>query len=101
MPLTVVLVQGRMTEISDAGELFPSFDPFRAVVELGQQRAELNTAVSAQAVAEVLSSCYADTVSRWAQPQAAGQPTPFELKTALSAKLELIINGLAARDQTG
>jgi hypothetical protein len=95
VPLTIVLVQGRMTEITDASELFPSFEPLRAAVQLGQDRAEFSTALPAHTVAEVLSSCFADTISRWVLPQITCQPAPFELGPALSAKLELILNGLA------
>ncbi|GLY92718.1 TetR/AcrR family transcriptional regulator [Actinoallomurus iriomotensis] len=96
VPLTIVLVQGRMTEIGDAGEPFPTFESLRAVVQLGQDRAEFSTTAPAHTVAEVLSSCYADTVSRWALPQVTGRPAPFELGPALSAKLELVLGGLAA-----
>jgi AcrR family transcriptional regulator len=98
VPLTIVLVQGRMTEIGDAGEPFPTFESLRTVVRLGQDRAEFSTVVPAHAVAEVLSACYADTVSRWALPQVTGRPAPFELGPALSAKLELVLGGLAARE---
>ncbi|HEX2819474.1 MAG TPA: helix-turn-helix domain-containing protein [Streptosporangiaceae bacterium] len=101
VPLTIVLVQGRMTEITDASELFPSFEPLRAAVQLGQDRAEFHTAVPAHTVAEVLSSCFADTISRWVLPQIARQPAPFALGPALSAKLELILNGLAASGHSG
>ena len=101
VPLTIVLVQGRMTEITDASELFPSFEPLRAAVQLGQDRAEFSTSVPARTVAEVLSSCFADTISRWVLPQIGRQPAPFELGPALSAKLELILNGLAVGGQTG
>ncbi|GAA4493446.1 hypothetical protein GCM10023191_030920 [Actinoallomurus oryzae] len=94
--LTIVLVQGRMTEIGDAGEPFPTFEPLRAVVRLGQDRGEFSAAVPAQTVAEVLSACYADTVSRWVLPQITGGPAPFALGPALSAKLELVLGGLAA-----
>lgn len=95
VPLTIVLVQGRMTEITEASEMFPSFEPLRAAVQLGQDRAEFSTAVPADMVAEVLSACFADTISRWVLPQITGQPAPFGLGPALSAKLELVLNGLA------
>ena len=101
IPLTIVLVQGRMTEITDASELFPSFEPLRAAVQLGQDHAEFRAAIPAHTVAEVLSSCFADTISRWVLPQIIGQPAPFELGPALSAKLELILNGLAAGGHSG
>lgn len=65
-------------------------------MRLGQDRAEFSTATPAHTVAEVLSSCYADTISRWALPQVTGRPAPFELGPALSAKLELVLGGLAA-----
>jgi hypothetical protein len=97
VPLTIVLVQGRLAEISDADELFPIFEPLRAAVRLGQDRAEFSAVAPARTVAEVLSSCFADTVSRWALPQVAGRPAPFEVGPALSAKLELILHGLTAR----
>jgi len=100
IPLTIVLVQGRMTEITDARELFPSFEPLQAAVRLGQDQAEFSTSVSAGTVAEVLSSCFADTISRWILPQITRQPAPFELGPALSAKLELVLNGLAAGAQS-
>jgi AcrR family transcriptional regulator len=93
--LTIVLVQGRMAEIGDAGELFPTFEPLRLAVQWGQDRAEFNAATPPQTVAEVLSSCYADTINRWVLPQIAGHPAPFALGPALSTKLELILNGLA------
>jgi len=51
IPLTIVLVQGRMTEITDARELFPSFEPLQAAVRLGQDQAEFSTSVSAGTVA--------------------------------------------------
>lgn len=93
--MTILLVQGRLVEISNAGELFPIFEPVRTVVESGQSRAEFSTAVPASVVGEVLSSCYVDTVSRWALPQIDGRPAPFDLDAALTAKLDLVLNGLA------
>ncbi|MFE0415673.1 TetR/AcrR family transcriptional regulator [Streptomyces tendae] len=94
VPLTVVLMQGRMAEVTDSQELFPGYEPLQKTVRLGQDRGEFSTAVSAQTVTEVLASCFADTVSRWVLPQVNRQPAPFELGPALAAKLELILNGL-------
>jgi hypothetical protein len=62
-----------MTEISDASELLPIFEPLRTVVQLGQDRAEFTTAVPTHTVAEVLSSCFTDTVTHWALPQITGR----------------------------
>jgi len=70
-------------------------------VQLGQDRAEFSTSVQARTVAEVLSSCFADTISRWVLPQIGRQPAPFDLGPALSAKLELILHGLAVGGQSG
>ena len=56
VPLTIVLVQGRMTEIVDGVEVFPTFEPLRATVRLGQDRREFNAAIPAQTVARCVSS---------------------------------------------
>lgn len=95
IPLTIAMVQGRMTEMGNMSELFPTFEPLHAAVRAGQDRAEFRAALPARMVAEVLSSCYTDTVTRWALPQIAEQPAPFALGPELSAKLELVLGGLA------
>ncbi len=94
VPLTVVLMQGRMAEVTDSHDLFPGYEPLQETVRLGQDRGEFSTAMSAEMVTEVLASCFADTVSRWVLPQVTRQPAPFELGPVLSAKLELILRGL-------
>jgi hypothetical protein len=57
-----------------------------------RQRGEFDPALPAQAAA-VVTAVYFDTLSRWLVPPEA----PFDLPTALAARLDLVIAGLARR----
>lgn len=64
-----------------------------AVIERGQRRGEFDEATDPTAAAEVLTSVYFGTVSRWLSDG----PAPFELSQALGERLELVLAGLRAR----
>jgi TetR/AcrR family transcriptional regulator, cholesterol catabolism regulator len=62
-------------------------------IERGQARGELRTSADPSAAAEVLSSVYFGTVSRWL----IDGPPPFDLASALAERLELVLAGLLTR----
>lgn len=95
--LAVVLVQGWLVEIGELTVLFPVFASFRDAIDAGQRRAEFTTAISAEAVSEILTSVYLDTLGRWVHPQVSGGRPPFELRSALMSKLDVILAGLRSR----
>lgn len=92
--LAAVLVQGWLVEISELAEPFPVFASFREAIDAGQRGGEFANAVSAEAVTEILSSVYTDTLGRWVHPQVSGEAPPFELRSALMSKLDVILAGL-------
>lgn len=61
-----------------------------AAIQRGQERGEFAAAADPEAVAEVLTSVYFGTVSRWL----ADGPPPFELGRALAERLDLVLVGL-------
>lgn len=61
-----------------------------AAIERGQERGELGAAADPVVVAEILSSVYFGTVSRWL----VDGPPPFDLAGALAERLELVLVGL-------
>jgi AcrR family transcriptional regulator len=64
-----------------------------AAIQRGQERGELDPAADPAVVAEILSSVYFGTVSRWL----VDGPPPFDLAQALAERLELLLVGLQAR----
>ncbi|WSQ15144.1 TetR/AcrR family transcriptional regulator [Streptomyces sp. NBC_01231] len=90
-----VISLGWLSELGTFESAFPIFDTFRDSVLLGQETGDFRPTPSSEAVAEVLSACYTDTLHRWLQ---AGQhaDTRFLLAPALRAKLDLILDGLMA-----
>jgi TetR/AcrR family transcriptional regulator, cholesterol catabolism regulator len=64
-----------------------------AAIERGQERGEFGSAVDPGVAAEILTSVYVGTVSRWL---VAGPP-PFDLGRALAERLELVLVGLQTR----
>jgi AcrR family transcriptional regulator len=61
-----------------------------AAIERGQARGEFSAAVDPGAAAEILTSVYVGTVSRWL----IDGPPPFDLASALTERLELVLVGL-------
>jgi len=92
--LAAVLVQGWLVEISELTAAFPVFASFREAIEAGRRSGEFTNAISAEAVSEILSSVYTDTLGRWVHPQVSGQRPPFGLRSALMSKLDVILTGL-------
>ena len=90
--LARVIVTGRLAEMETLEESFPVFDALQNSVALGQDAGEFGDHVSAETVAEVLTSCYMDTLQRWIfsdqQPVAA-------LGDTLRVKLDLVLDGLS------
>ncbi|MEU8825216.1 helix-turn-helix domain-containing protein [Streptomyces sp. NPDC048636] len=101
LTLASVLVQGWLVEISDLAEVFPVFTSFRDAVAVGQGSGEFTDGISADAVCEVLTAVYTDTLGRWVQPQAEGDGPPFSLRAAMRAKLELILAGMSTQGHAG
>lgn len=64
-----------------------------AAIRHGQQAGEFDPAADAAQAAEVLTAVYFDTLTRWLTRAGA----PFDLPSALAAKLDLVLAGLAAR----
>ncbi|HEX3925868.1 MAG TPA: helix-turn-helix domain-containing protein [Streptosporangiaceae bacterium] len=91
--LARVLVSGSLTEYGSVTESFPVFDAFRDAVERGIAREELRADYSPQLVAEILMTCYTDTLQRWLAP--ASGPARDELAPRLRAKLDIILTGIA------
>jgi AcrR family transcriptional regulator len=61
-----------------------------AAIERGQQQGEFSSAADPGAAAEILTSVYFGTVSRWL----IDGPPPFDLAQALADRLELVLVGL-------
>jgi hypothetical protein len=61
-----------------------------AVIEMGQARGEFDPAADAGAAAEILTSVYIGTLSRWL----IDGPAPFDLTQALAERAELVLAGL-------
>jgi AcrR family transcriptional regulator len=64
-----------------------------AVIERGQEQGEFSSTVDPGIAAEVLTSVYFGTVSRWLSDG----PPPFDLARALAERLELVLAGLLMR----
>ena len=64
-----------------------------AVIERGQEQGEFSSTVDPAVAAEVLTSVYFGTVSRWLSDG----PPPFDLARALAERLELVLAGLQMR----
>jgi AcrR family transcriptional regulator len=64
-----------------------------AAIERGQERSEFSSAIDPGVAAEVLTSVYFGTVSRWL----IDGPPPFDLARALAQRLDLVLVGLQAR----
>lgn len=62
-------------------------------IERGQELGEFSSAVDPAAAAEILTSVYFGTVSRWL----IDGPPPFDLAAALAARLDLVLIGLNTR----
>ena len=63
-----------------------------AAIKRGQEQGELGSATDPGVVAEILTSVYFGTVSRWL----VDGPPPFDLARALAERLELVLVGLQA-----
>jgi hypothetical protein len=75
-------------------ELFVYIRAVPAVaIERGQQRGEFSSAADPSAAAEILTSVYFGTVSRWL----IDGPPPFDLARALDERLDLVLVGLQTR----
>jgi len=64
-----------------------------AAIERGQAQGEFSSAVDPSLAAEILTSVYFGTVSRWL----IDGPPPFDLARALAERLELVLVGLQPR----
>jgi AcrR family transcriptional regulator len=64
-----------------------------AAIERGQERGEFSSAADPRVAAEILTSVYFGTVSRWL----IDGPPPFDLAQALAARLDLVLAGLQTR----
>ncbi len=64
-----------------------------AAIERGKERGEFSSAVDPSVAAEILTSVYVGTVSRWL----IDGPPPFDLTQALAERLELVLAGLQTR----
>jgi AcrR family transcriptional regulator len=64
-----------------------------AAIERGQERGEFSSAADPGVAAEILTSVYFGTVSRWL----IDGPPPFDLGRALAERLELVLVGLQTR----
>jgi AcrR family transcriptional regulator len=64
-----------------------------AAIERGQLRGEFSPDVDPDVAAEILTSVYFGTVSRWL----VDGPPPFDLAAALGERLELVLAGLQTR----
>jgi hypothetical protein len=64
-----------------------------AAIERGQAQGEFSAAADPRAAAEILTSVYVGTLSRWL----IDGPPPFDLAQALADRLELVLVGLQAR----
>lgn len=66
-----------------------------AVIEQGQQQGEFSPTIDPGVAAEVLTSLYFGTVSRWLSDG----PPPFDLARALAERVELVLAGLERRQR--
>ena len=66
-----------------------------AAIQRGQEQGELASAAHPVVVAEILSSVYFGTVSRWL----VDGPPPFDLGRALAERLELVLVGLQTHSE--
>jgi AcrR family transcriptional regulator len=89
--LAKVIVVGRLAEMGALEESFPVFDALQRCVASGQALGEFSDQAPAETVAEVLTSCYLDTLQRWVFTD---QSSSFDLADNLRVKLDLILNGL-------
>jgi AcrR family transcriptional regulator len=64
-----------------------------AAIERGQERGEFSSAADPGVAAEILTSVYFGTVSRWL----IDGPPPFDLSRALAERVDLVLAGLQAR----
>jgi AcrR family transcriptional regulator len=64
-----------------------------AAIERGQERGEFGSAADPGVAAEILTSVYVGTVSRWL----IDGPPPFDLARALAGRLDLVLAGLQTR----
>jgi AcrR family transcriptional regulator len=64
-----------------------------AAIERGKERGEFRAAADSAVTAEILTSVYFGTVSRWL----VDGPPPFDLAQALVERLDLVLAGLQAR----
>jgi AcrR family transcriptional regulator len=64
-----------------------------AAIQRGQAQGEFSSAVDPDAAAEILTSVYFGSVSRWL----VDGPPPFDLARALAERLELVLAGLQTR----
>ena len=64
-----------------------------AAIERGKERGEFSAGTDSAVAAEILTSVYFGTVSRWL----IDGPPPFDLARALAERLELVLAGLQAR----
>jgi AcrR family transcriptional regulator len=87
--LARALALGWLAEMAAFDTPFPVFDSFTDSVRLGQERGEFQDSVPPETVAELLSSCYMDTLHRWLLTD--GVPA---LLPALRAKLSVVLDGL-------
>jgi AcrR family transcriptional regulator len=90
-----VITLGWLSELGTFESPFPVIDTFRDAVQQGQEAGEFRRSIPAQTVAEALSACYTDTVHRWLQAHQ-DDSAPVPLLPALRAKLDLLLDGLAA-----
>jgi AcrR family transcriptional regulator len=92
--LARVIVTGQLAEMETLEESFPVFDALQDSVAFGQEAGEFGDHVPAETVAEVLTSCYMDTLQRWVFSRE--QPVAT-LGDTLRVKLDLILDGLSVR----
>ncbi len=64
-----------------------------AAIERGQERGEFSAVADSAVAAEILTSVYFGTVSRWL----IDGPPPFDLARALADRLDLVLAGLQIR----
>lgn len=80
----------RLNEIAIHQRPIP--DAVRTAIRDGRARGEFISDVDPDRAAEVLTAIYFDTLSRWLSEE----PPSFDLAAVLSAKLDLVLRGLAA-----
>ncbi|MEV0473925.1 TetR/AcrR family transcriptional regulator [Streptomyces prunicolor] len=92
--LARVIVTGQLAEMAALEESFPVFDALQDSVTFGQETREFGDHVPAETVAEVLTSCYTDTLQRWIF---SGEQHVAGLGETLHVKLDLILDGVSRR----